>query len=208
MGAVKTGFVNTASNLGNFLGGDAVFGNSSAGAKRAENRNNASDSVNDYWDRTQDANKNLKNDVTGYSNQFENNTNQYVGNQGYQNALNQAQKGAISSANQAGASAAGTARSMGMSKGAAAAMGSGQTINAYNQGLANQQNQVQGNYTNALNQQNNIYSTKSNMANQVASNQINAAGQDVANRINMFNAAYNNQDMIEKLHTGVSGFGK
>lgn len=161
-------------------------GSNSAGARRADNRNNASDAADAYWGRVESA-----------QNDYRNNTDQYVGNQGYQNGLKQAQKGAMSSANAAGASAAGTARSMGMSKGAAAAMGSGQTINAYNQGLANQQAMVQNNYNNMLNRESQIASTKSN-----------AAGQDVANRINMFNAAYNNQDAVEKLHTGISGFGK
>ena len=183
-------------------------GSNSAGAKRANNRNNASDAADAYWGRVDDAQKTLRSDVNKYSDDYEKKTNQYVGDQGYQNGLKQAQKGAMSSANQAGAAAAGAARTSGMSKGAAAAMGSGQTINAYNQGLANQQAMVQNNYNNALQQQGNVYSTKSNTANQIASNYTNAAGQDVANRINMFNAAYNNQDAVEKLHTGISGFGK
>ncbi len=161
----------------------SVFGSNSTGAQREDYKDKMNESADKYMDR-----------VNSSQDDYRKNTDQYVGNQGYQNGLNQAQKGAMSSANAAGASAAGTARSMGMSKGAAAAMGSGQTINAYNQGLANQQAMVQNNYTNALNREGQIASTKAN-----------AAGQDVANRVNAFNAFYNNQDMVEKAHTGVSG---
>lgn len=161
----------------------SVFGDNSTGAQREDYKDKMNESADKYLDR-----------VNSSQDEYRKNTDQYVGNQGYQNGLKQAQKGAMSSANAAGASAAGTARSMGMSKGAAAAMGSGQTINAYNQGLANQQSMVQNNYTNALNREGQIASTKAN-----------AAGQDVANRVNAFNAFYNNQDMVEKAHTGVSG---
>ena len=183
-------------------GGSSNQTSGSFGNLRDNLRNGMIDSANNYWGRVNDAQNKLRDDVDNYSNDYEKKTNQYVGNQGYQNGLNQAQKGAMSSANQAGAAAQGAARSMGMSKGAAAAMGSGQTINAYNQGLANQQAMVQNNYNNALQQQGNVYSTKSNMSNQIASNLTNAAGQDVANRVNTANAAYGNQDAIEKLLTG------
>lgn len=166
--------------------GGTLFGNGSSGALRDDYRKDMKDSADKYLDR-----------VNSAQDDYRKNTNQYVGNEGYQNGLNQAQKGAMSSANAAGASAAGTARSMGMSKGAAAAMGSGQTINAYNQGLANQQAMVQNNYTNALNREGQIASTKAN-----------AAGQDVANQVNTFNAFYNNQDMVEKAHTGISGMSR
>ena len=213
-----------------------------------------------YLNRATDINKNLVNDVnkeagqygqgtnaTGnkyldaiqnYSNNYnknlqdyQNNVAQYTGNAGYQNALNQAQMGAAQMAANAGAVAQGNARSNGMSKGAAAALGSGNVINAYNQGLANQQSQVQNNYNNALNTMgnvlngqgniygnmataagnrygsdmsslNNMFSTMANTRNQAAGNMNNILGQNVANYLNTFNAVYNNQDAVEKLLNG------
>ena len=83
-----------------------LFGSNSAGSQRAETRDNAKEAVNNYWDRTQNANTNLQNSINNYSNAYKNdldnasnqynrsmntalnryeqNTNQYVGNQGYQ----------------------------------------------------------------------------------------------------------------------------
>ena len=160
------------------------------------------------------------------TNKYEGAVNPLTGVQGYQKRLGLAQQGAVDSANQAGAAAMGTARSNNMSKGAATALGMGQNINAYNQNLANQQNQVAQDFNNAINVAGNVYgqnataagnkygtdvsgannrySTGANMQNQIASNTINAAGQDVANRTNIFNAVYNNQDAIEKLLTGAT----
>ena len=207
--------------------------------------NAAAKTADDYWNRITDANSGLRNNVSSLGNtyktdlsnagsnydrnlgtattKYEGAVNPLTGKQGYQNRLGLAQQGAVDSANQAGASVMGTARSNNMSQGAAAALGSGQNINAYNQGLATQQSQVAQDFNNAINVAGNVYgqnataagnkygtdvsgannrySTGANMENQIASNTINAAGQDVANRTNVFNAAYNNQDAIEKLLT-------
>lgn len=65
---------------------------------------------------------------------------QYSGNQGYQNALNQAIKGASVTSGQAGLAAQQSARQSGMSKAAAAQMGASQSANAYANNIANQQN--------------------------------------------------------------------
>ena len=65
---------------------------------------------------------------------------QYSGNQGYQNALNQATKGAAVTSGQAGLAAQQSARQLGMSKAAAAQMGASQSANAYANNIANQQN--------------------------------------------------------------------
>lgn len=187
--------------------------------------------------RYMDAIQNYSNDYGKSLENYLNNTAKYTGNAGYQNALNQAQKGAAQMAANAGAVAQGNARSNGMSKAAAAALGSGNVINAYNQGLANQQNQAQNNYNNALNTMGNVlngqgniygnmatasgnrygsdmsslnnqFSTMANTRNQAAGNMNNALGQNVANHQNTFNAAYNNQDAVEKLLTGAdSGVG-
>lgn len=65
---------------------------------------------------------------------------QYSGNQGYQNALNQATKGAAVTSGQAGLAAQQSARQSGMSKAAAAQMGASQSANAFANNIANQQN--------------------------------------------------------------------
>lgn len=167
----------------------------------------------------------------------------YIGNRGYQNTLKQAQQGATQQANNAAASAMGAARSAGMNKAQAAALGMGNAINAYNQGLAQQQAQVANNYNNALNtygnqlnQQSNIYGQLSNATNNAYGQNVNAAGnrygqtvgalnnsyatnantinsasnnltnalaQDIAQRQNQQNINYSNQDVIEKLLTGL-----
>lgn len=236
-------------NVGNDKSGKANNkGLNSWGSNRDDLKNDSVSVADKYWSRTTDANNNLRNKVgslsdlyrkdlsnAGYNYDknlgnatsiYEGKTNSLTGEQGYQNKLGIAQKGAVDSANQAGAAAMGTARSNNMSKGAAAALGAGQNINAYNQGLATQQNQVAQDFNNAINVAGNIYgqnataagnkygtdvsgannrySTGANMENQIASNTINAAGQDVANKTNVFNSVYNNQDVIEKLLTGAT----
>lgn len=219
------------------------------GSNRDDLKNAAISPAVDYWNRITGANSGLRNNVNSLGNTYRTDlsnagstydknlgaatagyqgaVNPLIGNQGYQNKLRLAQQGAVDSANQAGATAMGTARSNNMAKGAAAAMGAGQNINAYNQNLATQQNQVGQDFNNAINVAGNVYgqnataagnkygtevsgannrySTGSNMENQIASNTINAAGQDVANRTNIFNAVYNNQDAIEKLLTTFGG---
>lgn len=77
--------------------------------------------------------------------------NQYAGNEGYENALNQAYKGAQTTANQAGAAARTSARNSGMSKAQAAAMGANQAANAYGNNFATQQSMANTAGMNALN---------------------------------------------------------
>ena len=245
------GFRDTGSSSGS--GGSGGSGTDSGltawGSNRDGLRNAAVTSANDYWNRITGANSNLRNNVNSLGNTYKTDlsnagsnydanlgratttyqgaVNPLTGSQGYLNKLRLAQQGAVDSANQAGAAAMGTARSNNMAKGAAAAMGAGQNINAYNQGLAAQQSQVGQDFNNAINVAGNVYgqnataagnkygtevsgannrySTGSNMENQLASNTINAAGQDIANRTNIFNAVYNNQDAIEKLLTTGGG---
>lgn len=224
-------------------------GITSWGSNRDDLRDASVSAADKYWGRTTDANNNLRNNVGSLSNlyrrdlsnagynydknlgnatsKYEKKTDPLIGEQGYKNKLGLAQQGAVDSADQAGAAAMGAARSNNMSKGASAALGAGQSINAYIPGLANQQSQVSQDFNNAINiagnvygqnataagnkygtevsGANNRYSTGANMENQIASNTINAAGQDVANRTNIFNAVYNNQDAIEKLLTGATG---
>lgn len=241
-----------SSSKGSSSSGSSIGNNkgiTSWGSNRDDLRNASVSAADNYWGRTTGANSNLRNNVGSLSNRYrtdlsnagsnydrnlgnatsmyEGKVNPLTGEQGYQNKLGIAQKGAVDSADQAGATAMGTARSNNMSKGAAAALGAGQNINAYNQGLATQQNQVAQDFNNAINVAGNVYgqnataagnkygtdvsgannrySTGANMENQIASNTINAAGQDIANRTNVFNAVYNNQDAIEKLFTGATG---
>lgn len=176
----------------------------------------------------------------GYAGALQNyadNAANYVGNQGYQNALSQAQQGATQAGRQAASTAQGAARNAGMSKAAAAALGMGNAINGYNSQLANQQNQVQNNYNNALSTMGNVlngqgniygqqtnaagnrygqtvsqlgnaYSTNANTINSASNGMITGLSQDIANRQNQQNINYSNQDVIEKLMTGIdSGLG-
>ena len=171
----------------------------------------------------------------GYSGALQNYANaagNYVGNQGYQNALNQAQRGATQAGYNAASTAQAAARNAGMNKAQAAALGMGNAINGYNNQLANQQAQVQNNYNNALNTMGNVlngqgniygqqtnmagnrygqtlnamgnsYSTDANTINSAASGLTQALQQDVANRQNQQTINYNNQDVIEKLLSGL-----
>lgn len=95
--------------------------------------------------------------------------NQYAGNAGYENALNQAYKGAQTTANQAGATARTSARNSGMSKAQAAAMGANQAANAYGSNFATQQNMANNAGMNALNANQAI----GNMQNTLYGNQFN-----------------------------------
>lgn len=76
---------------------------------------------------------------TSLNNQSEINK-QYTGNQGYQNSIQQGLTGANVTAGQAGQQAQKAARNSGMSKSAAAALGSSNAANAYGTNFANQQN--------------------------------------------------------------------
>ena len=94
--------------------------------------------------------------------------NQYTGNAGYENALNQAYKGAQTTANQAGAAARTSARNSGMSKAQAAAMGANQAANAYGNNFNAQQNMANNAGNVALNANQSI----GNMQNALYGNQF------------------------------------
>lgn len=66
----------------------------------------------------------------------------YTGNAGYQNSINQGLQGAAVTANQAGLQSQNAARNMGLSKGAAAMMGSQNAANAFGTNFTNQQGQA------------------------------------------------------------------
>lgn len=70
--------------------------------------------------------------------------NQYTGNTGYQNTLNQAKQGAAMTAGLAGQQSQQAARNAGMSKAQAAMMGANTAASAYGNNFANQQGLVAG----------------------------------------------------------------
>ena len=82
--------------------------------------------------------------------------NQYTGNTGYQNALQQAKQGAAMTAGLAGQQSQQAARNAGMSKAQAAMMGANTAASAYGNNFANQQNmatnagQIAGNLGGAM----------------------------------------------------------
>lgn len=195
--------------------------------------NDLSNAGSDYMSRMSSANGEYKNGINDYVNKV----NPNVDAQGYQKTLGLAQQGATDAAAANASNTLAAARSNNMSKGASTVLATGNEINTYNQALQNQQAMAQnsldkavaaaGNELNAKGNiygqntaaagnmystdvagANNRYSTGANTENAIASNTINSAGQDVANKTNVFNAAYNNQDVIEKLLTGAgSGLG-
>ena len=95
--------------------------------------------------------------------------NQYTGNEGYANTLEQAGKGAGTIANQAVGAATSGARNAGMSKAQAAQMGMQNANNAYANAFTGQQNVAQGMGQNAISAQQGITSAQQGQAGQAAS---------------------------------------
>lgn len=95
--------------------------------------------------------------------------NQYTGNQGYQNSLQQAQQGAGKIANAAVGQGISGARSAGMSKAQAAAMGNQMANQAYANAFTGQQGVAQGLGTQAINAQQGITGSQQGQAGQAAS---------------------------------------
>lgn len=79
--------------------------------------------------------------------------NQYTGNAGYQNSLNQAGKGAAVESQAAGAQTQGQARQAGMSKSQAAAMGANTASEQYGKSFTGQQTNAANMGTNAVTNQ-------------------------------------------------------
>ena len=117
---------------------------------------------------------------------------QYSGNQGYQNALNQAAKGAAVTSGQAGLAAQQSARQSGMSKAAAAQMGASQSANAYANNIANQQNMAtQAGQANLAGQLSNagLMGQFSSANTQNAQTGVANTQQGIANRMNLASQA-------------------
>ena len=94
---------------------------------------------------------------------------QYTGNTGYQNSLEQAATGADKIANAAVGQATSGARSAGMSKAQAAAMGNQTANQAYANAFQNQQGVAQNMGQNAISAQQGITSAQQSQAGQAAS---------------------------------------
>ena len=109
---------------------------------------------------------------------------QYTGNQGYQNSLQQAGLGAGLLAGQAVGTATQGARNAGMSKAQAAAMGNQTANNVY-------ANAFQGQQGNAMNMQNNAISAQQG----VTSAQQGQAGQAQSEKQNVYNRATQNDPL-------------
>lgn len=109
------------------------------------------------------------NQISNTINNQKNLANQYTGNEGYENSLNQALKGSEVVANNAGNSARTSARNSGMSKAQASALGANQSSNAYGNNFTNQQSLANQSGLNALNSNQSI----ANMQNTLYGNQFN-----------------------------------
>ena len=107
--------------------------------------------------------------------------NQYTGNQGYQNALAQAQQGAGKLANAAVGQGISGARSAGMSKAQAAAMGNQMANQAYANAFQNQQNVAQNMGQNAIAAQQGVTNAQMGLAGQSANEKQNVYNRAVAN---------------------------
>lgn len=97
------------------------------------------------------------------------NVNQYTGNEGYENSLEQAGVGAGRIANAAVGQATSGARSAGMSKAQAAAMGNQNANQAYANAFQNQQANAMNMGQNAISAQQGITSAQQSQAGQAAS---------------------------------------
>lgn len=187
--AEKQGFTSTEQmkeyNSGNASGEHEVKADyGTAMAKQGDAANNylqtATDINNSYKQDVQklmnDANTSIgdfQSQINNLRTQYQGALDQYAGKNGYNNMLQQAQQGATQSAANAGSVVQGNARSMGMSKAAAAAMGAGSVVNAYNAGLDAQQNQVGNMYNNALAGASNTLNAGMNGATTALGNQMN-----------------------------------
>lgn len=117
---------------------------------------------------------------------------QYSGNQGYQNALEQATKSAAVTSGQAGLTAQQSARQSGMSKATAAQMGASQSANAYANNIANQQNMAtQAGQTNISGQLSNagLIGQFSSANTQNAQTGVTNTQQGIANQMNLASQA-------------------
>lgn len=117
--------------------------------------------------------------------QTQNLANQYTGNEGYENSLEQAGVGAGKIANAAVGQATSGARSAGMSKAQAAQMGMQNANNAYANAFTGQQGVAQNMGQNAISAQQGITSAQQSQA-----------GQAAAEKQNEYNRARQNANIV------------
>ena len=122
--------------------------------------NNYIQSIEDYKRESKDA----------YNKAYEN-ASKYVGDEGYNRALELGKKGAVSATNASIANAINSARASGMNKAQSATMGNQSAINTYNSQLNNQQNNAYSSGTDATNNEynrasgiNSIYGNNANLS--------------------------------------------
>lgn len=96
---------------------------------------------------------------------------QYTGNAGYQNAINQGLQGAAVTAGQAGQQATQAARNAGMTKGRAANLGATQAANAYGNNFMNQQQMAAQQGMNAVSANQGLAGQYQGLANQALAEQ-------------------------------------
>lgn len=112
-----------------------------------------------------------------YGDAYKNSQN-YVGDKGYERALELGKKGATSASNSAISQGIASARASGMNKAQASAMGNQSAINTYNNQLANQQSNAYGSGQDAVSNEYNkaggitgAYANKSNLLGNAMSSQ-------------------------------------
>ena len=127
---------------------------------------------NNIKDRSSSSSKDYKNAFSQANQSIEqtqNLANQYTGNAGYENTLEQAAKGAATLANQAAGTSVQSARNAGLSKAQAAALGNQMANQAYANAFQGQQSNVMGLGQNAISAQQGITSAQQGQAGQAAS---------------------------------------
>ena len=134
-------------------------------------------SINDYIDTSKE-----------YYNSAYNNSKQYVGNEGYNRALELGKKGATSATNASIANSINSARASGMNKAQSATMGNQSAINTYNNQLNTQQSNAYASGQDAVNNEYNrangisgVYANKANLMGNAMSSQQ-AEGNNKYNR--------------------------
>lgn len=111
--------------------------------------------------------------------------NQYAGNTGYGNSLQQGMQGAAVTAGQAGANAARAARNTGMAGARAAALGAQQAADAYGSNIANQQAMAANMGQSAIAANQGLTGQQMNLAGQ----RLSGAGMEQSEAQNKFNRA-------------------
>lgn len=142
------------------------------------------DNINKYGNQLDKTNQTVNNQS--------NLNNQYTGNTGYNNALQQGMQGAAVTAGQAGANAARAARNSGMAGSRAALLGAQQAADAYGGNVALQQSMANQAGMNAISANQGLANTQMNLGSQYG----NVAGMNAQEKQNVYNRARGNTEML------------